>query len=947
MSIIKRVCAQFDCARNSSKTAATRWAAFVRMVLVGLCICPALTATAGVNSFTTLGPEGGRINKVVFHPENASIAFAAAASGFYRSTDGGEQWQLVSDAFVNEPTDIAFDPDDLDHLFVGSNGGLYSSTDGGLTLSEVSTFAEPGNMSGEIEMGSDGTLYVASLGRVLRSTDGGVSWSSGEPAAQASNESLNFIRVHPSNPQTIYAIVDFMDVFGSVVRRSADGGATWDATAIALPAAETYVNDLQLVEEGMWLATNTGTWWIEEGGAWDHRTAMNTPITRLEIDPANSSIVYAAHHSAGLYKSVDEGGNWAPVQGDARTGNITTIAIARSEPETLLVGGFEGVIGSLDAGDTWTARNGGILGTEVNSIVAAAASDRIYIGTSYNGVHFVEGEALDVAPVDNEELRDLATIPFLATMRALYVAAQSPDELLVALGADKVARSSDGGASWNEHGAFDFVQTGGVSFVSSAIVDEERFDLVGTEKALFRSADSGATWPQVSLDDYKEFGPANATSASNPAIVFMAARTTSDTNTVLKSEDGGETWAPTSWPANAAALAIAIDPTDERVLYVASNQGLSKSTDGGATWASLAWSTVPQGTFAVAIDPQNTNIVYAPEPNNIRRSVNGGQTWESLPIAQAPAYWDVRSLAVDPVRPYRLFAGAQQGGVREISIQPDLVLEASGPVVDGSAHEFVLEATNDGPFDATNVRTTITLSGGATAVEANATGGSCTSTANVVTCTRPILRVGESSDVSVRITYSDDGNPSVAATLEGEQLDLDSTNNFVQLVGEFVEVSDLSVALSGPTTLTAGSAATYTITASNDGPTGATNAEVRFTSTLAAATAVPSSGSCTIVSGAVECVIPSLGARESVSIAITTVPSTAGTHQGTSTIAASGIDPTDSNDSATVTTNVAAPQPSNPPKSGGGGGGSSSLLLLGLIAALGVFRRERMTYPAS
>lgn len=957
MSISKRVGARFGCAPVSTYSVLS---ALLRVVAIAAVWSgSALTATAGVNTFTPLGAEGGMINKIVFNPENESIAFAAASSGFYRSTNGGQEWQLVSDAFINVPLDFVLHPSDPDRIFIASGGGLYLSTDGGLTILQVSTFPEPSSMSGAIEIGSDGTLYVVSGGRVFHSIDGDGAWTPGEPATESTDEYVSLLRVDPQDAQTVYAVVENTNALSSVVLRSDNRGATWEAT-IALPGPDTRVNDLQFVgstPERIWLATNTGTWsmTLEDGATWQQRTAMPSPVLRIEVDPVQPQTVYAGYVN-GLYKSTNEGLDW--VSEEARTGIINTIAIAPSSPAHVLVGGFEGVVGSLNAGATWTALNRGIFGARADTVVASAASDRIYVGTSFNGVHFIEGETLDVDAVDNEELRSLTFDPSSLSTRSLHVASQSPDELWVSLGAG-VAESRDGGASWRLHTTFEFTNTGGVRFVSSATIDEQRVYLVGTETALFRSTDLGVTWATVSgLDDYRQFGTASASSASNPAVLFMSAVTDSDANVLLRSEDGGETWEPTAWPASALILGIAVDPTDERVLYVGSDK-VRKSTDSGATWTPLEWSPYPQSVWAVAVDPQNTNILFASDgTSSVRRSVDGGQTWESLPGAEPPSYWDVRSLAVDPNRPWRLFAAAQDHGVLAISIEPDLVLEASGPIVDGETHQFVLEAINEGPFDATGVRTIIILNGGATLVEASMDGGSCTSTPSVVTCTRPILRNAASSEVSILIAYADEGNPSVAVLLEGEQLDPVPMNNSAQLVGEFVEVADLVVEMSGPATLAEGSPASYTVTARNEGPTGATNAEVRFTSTLVAATAVPSTGTCTVASDSVECVIPTLAAGESVSIAITTEPSTAGTHTSTATVTASGVDPADTNNSSSVSTTVAAapaPPPPPPPtptppvtspnppaRAGGGGGGSSSVLLLGVLIAFAALRSERV-----
>src|SRR5215831_12927830 len=78
-------------------------------------------ATAGVNTWSTNGPEGGAFIKAVYDPINASIVYAAAQRGVYKSTDGGQHWTLLKSDFSNYSLmDIALDPSDHTRLYVVS-----------------------------------------------------------------------------------------------------------------------------------------------------------------------------------------------------------------------------------------------------------------------------------------------------------------------------------------------------------------------------------------------------------------------------------------------------------------------------------------------------------------------------------------------------------------------------------------------------------------------------------------------------------------------------------------------------------------------------------------------------------------------------------------------------------------------------------------------------------
>ena len=88
---------------------------------------------------------------------------------------------------------------------------------------------------------------------------------------------------------------------------------------------------------------------------------------------------------------------------------------------------------------------------------------------------------------------------------------------------------------------------------------------------------------------------------------------------------------------------LAIDPTDDNVLYAASEWGgLFKSFDGASSWIQLD-DHLPQATWDIAVDPGNTRTVYAtslydsPSPSlgGMSVSYDGGQSW-AHPASVAP-----------------------------------------------------------------------------------------------------------------------------------------------------------------------------------------------------------------------------------------------------------------------------------------------------------------------
>jgi photosystem II stability/assembly factor-like uncharacterized protein len=144
---------------------------------------------------------------------------------------------------------------------------------------------------------------------------------------------------------------------------------------------------------------------------------------------------------------------------------------------------------------------------------------------------------------------------------------------------------------------------------------------------------------------------------------------------VWKSANGGATWEPVFEKESVAAVgAVAIDPTDERVVWAGTGEGnprndvsygdgLYKSTDGAKTWRRVGLAGV-WSISRIAIDPRDPrHVVVAafgdPFKDSVDRGVyvtfDGGQTWnKSLYLSPSSGASDV---AIDPQHPNVVYAG--------------------------------------------------------------------------------------------------------------------------------------------------------------------------------------------------------------------------------------------------------------------------------------------------
>ncbi|MGM0545346.1 MAG: T9SS type A sorting domain-containing protein [Bacteroidota bacterium] len=252
-------------------------------------------------SWHLAGPEdlGGRTRALAFDQENPENILAGGVSGgIWKSTDGGDTWQMKTDPNQNmSVTSLAQDPTNPDTWYYAS-GEFFgnSASDRGSTASYFGT-------------------------GIYKSTDNGETWSrlaSTEDTDIDWNSEFDFISrivVNPQNGDVYFA------ANGDGIYRSADGGTSFNRVLGSLGGyrfADVIVN-----ENGDLLAA------LSQNSAGDSQPE----------DP-------------GIYRSTDDGSSWTDVTPSdfPSSHDRTYLAFAPSAPDTAYAFTYEGS-GSGDSED--------------------------------------------------------------------------------------------------------------------------------------------------------------------------------------------------------------------------------------------------------------------------------------------------------------------------------------------------------------------------------------------------------------------------------------------------------------------------------------------------------------------------------------------------------------------------------------------------------------------
>jgi photosystem II stability/assembly factor-like uncharacterized protein len=107
---------------------------------------------------------------------------------------------------------------------------------------------------------------------------------------------------------------------------------------------------------------------------------------------------------------------------------------------------------------------------------------------------------------------------------------------------------------------------------------------------------------------------------------------------------------------------IAVNPRNEKIIFVGTGNGLFRSSDGGKTWNSLHDGLRDENIRALVISPSSPNMIYAGTSKGIFLSEDDGNHWTDwFEESSGLSSMDIRDLAIHPENSELLYAATSGG----------------------------------------------------------------------------------------------------------------------------------------------------------------------------------------------------------------------------------------------------------------------------------------------
>ena len=313
---------------------------------------------------------------------------------------------------------------------------------------------------------------------------------------------------------------------------------------------------------GIWKSTDSAKTWAHTVSVATANgkpaSIANVDVRKIVIDPSDSSAIYLATENHGIIYSYDGGNGWNQFK-QINKGKIYSISVDPKNKCVIYSVGEDKMFKTTDCGRKW--------------------------------------DVLYQHPKKDVYLTDVAVDPI--NSQVIYLA-NSVGEII---------KSTNAGATWSVS-----YREPKANLFAEIIINPKDSKIIYAatwQKGIYKTEDAGKTWNSLSeglagyskSSNYKKL----IIDKSLPDNLILASKFG-----ILKSKDAGKSWEVVPLlpaPGQTNINAMAVNPKNIAEIYYATDNAVVKSVDGGKTWATqkLQFSRLPND---MVIDFNSPNIIY-------------------------------------------------------------------------------------------------------------------------------------------------------------------------------------------------------------------------------------------------------------------------------------------------------------------------------------------------
>lgn len=442
--------------------------------------------------------------KLLVNPTNPDIVYASTNLGFYKTTDGGQNWVRKR---VGVYKDIEFKPNDPNTIYIASSSTIAKSTDGGNTFTNLS-FSPSSTLSRiEIAVTSDDADYLYVLG--------GKSSDNGFGGIYLSTDAGANFTTRATSPNLLGWAYDGND----------QGGQAW--YDLALEASPYNKNIIFVGGVNIWRSVNAGqSWsisghWTGSGGA----SYVHADCHMIKYSPHNSTTLWACT-DGGVSRSAANGSQWLEKNNQLSVAQMYRLGASKNIATKIMTGWQDN--GSNLLNSSWNK----VLGGDGMECIVSHDNANILFGSLYYGeIRRSQNGGYNWSSISNSISEQGAWVtPYI----------QDPNNAnILFAGYTNVWKTSNKGTSWTKISNFSTSQK--LNALASA-PSNNQIIWAANSSTLYKTSDGGQNW---SINyGYAGSGSINyiAIDANDTGKVWICISGFYDGEKVYHTNDGGQNW---------------------------------------------------------------------------------------------------------------------------------------------------------------------------------------------------------------------------------------------------------------------------------------------------------------------------------------------------------------------------------------------------------------------